>query len=173
MRVAGAIGGLCGRWRGALFAEQLTARHIMSEEINQEILPELRKLERIFYVMLVFVIVGIVPAFYRGFSRGLSQAVPSWQSVDIAMKAQGFPKALAEAQALVARQPNYYYGEAYLVVIYLAIGCCNLMHCIPPQFGRIRFFGQTAAQPWKIADDLFNRDLSFARFQKIGRGQPI
>ena len=38
------------------------------------------------------------------------------------MKQQDFPKALAEAQALVTCQPNYYYGEAYLGLIYLAMG---------------------------------------------------
>ncbi len=94
----------------------------MSADNNQEILAELRKLKRVFYVILVFIIIGTVPAFIRGFSRGISQAAPSWQSVDTAMKQQDFPKALAEAQALVTRQPNYYYGEAYLGLIYLAMG---------------------------------------------------
>lgn len=94
----------------------------MSDDINREILGELRKLKRVFYLMLVLIAIGVVPAFFRGFSRGISQAGPSWQSVDTAMKRQDFPKALAEAQALVAQQPNYYYGEAYLGVIYLAMG---------------------------------------------------
>jgi tetratricopeptide (TPR) repeat protein len=94
----------------------------MSDDINREILGELRKLKRVFYLMLVLIAIGVVPAFFRGFSRGISQAGPSWQSVDTAMKRQDFPKALAAAQALVAQQPNYYYGEAYLGVIYLAMG---------------------------------------------------
>lgn len=94
----------------------------MSDDINREILGELRKLKRVFYVILVLIAIGVVPAFFRGFSRGISQAGPSWQSVDTAMKRQDFPKALADAQALVAQQPNYYYGEAYLGVIYLAMG---------------------------------------------------
>jgi tetratricopeptide (TPR) repeat protein len=94
----------------------------MSEDINQEILAELRKLKRVFYVILVFIIVGAVPAFYQEFSRGFSQAAPSWQSVETAVRRQDFRKALAEAQALVARQPNYYYGQAYLGAIYLAMG---------------------------------------------------
>ena len=94
----------------------------MSPDINQEILAELRKLKRVFYVILALIIIGTVPAFYRGFSRSVSQAASSWQSVDAAMKQQDFPKALAEAQTLVAQQPNYYYGEAYLGAIYLAMG---------------------------------------------------
>jgi len=94
----------------------------MSEDINQEILAELRKLKRVFYVILVVIIVGTVPAFYRGFSRGISQAGPSWRAVDTAMQEQDFPKALMEAQALIARQPNYFYGQTYLGNIYLAMG---------------------------------------------------
>jgi cytochrome c-type biogenesis protein CcmH/NrfG len=94
----------------------------MSEDINQEILAELRKLKRVLYALLVLIIVCTLPAFFRGFSRGVSQPAPSWRSVDSAMSQQDFPKALAEAQALVLQQPQYSYGEAYLGVIYLAMG---------------------------------------------------
>ena len=38
------------------------------------------------------------------------------------MSRQDFPAALSMAQALVARQPDYYYGHAYLGAIYLAMG---------------------------------------------------
>ena len=93
----------------------------MSEDINQEVLVELRNLKRVFYLILVFVIVGSVPAFYAGFTRGLSKA-DSWDQVTTAMKRQDFPKALSMGQALVAAQPNYYYGHGYLGVIYLAMG---------------------------------------------------
>src|ERR1017187_5621405 len=97
-------------------------RHHMSEASNQEILVELRKLKRVFYVILVFIIVGAVPAFYQGFSRGFSQAAPSWERVRTAMGQQDFPVALSMAQTLVARQPDYYYGHDYLGAIYLAMG---------------------------------------------------
>ena len=93
----------------------------MSEDINQEILAELRKLKRVFYVILVFIILGALPAFYAGFTRGYSQ-VNSWDRVRTAMSRQDFPAALSMAQALVARQPDYYYGHAYLGAIYLAMG---------------------------------------------------
>ena len=93
----------------------------MSEDINQEILAELRKLKRVFYVILVFIILGALPAFYAGFTRGYSQ-VNSWDRVRTAMSRQDFPAALSIAQALVARQPDYYYGHAYLGAIYLAMG---------------------------------------------------
>jgi tetratricopeptide (TPR) repeat protein len=94
----------------------------MSEDINQEILAELRKLKRVFYLILVFIIVGAVPAFYQDLSRGFSQAAPSWERVRTAMGRQDFPAALSMAEALVASQPNYYYGHAYLGAIYLATG---------------------------------------------------
>ena len=93
----------------------------MSEDINQEILVEIRKLKRVFYVILVLVIVGSVPAFYAGFTRGLSKT-DSWDRVTTAMKRQDFPAALSMGQALVAGQPNYYYGHAYVGAIYLAMG---------------------------------------------------
>jgi cytochrome c-type biogenesis protein CcmH/NrfG len=93
----------------------------MSEDINQEILAELRKLKRVFYVILVFIILGALPTFYAGFTRGYSQA-NSWDRVRTAMSRQDFPAALSMAQALVARQPDYYYGHAYLGAIYLAMG---------------------------------------------------
>jgi len=93
----------------------------MSEDINREVLVELRKLKRVFYVILVFIILGAAPAFYAGFTRGLSKA-DSWDQVTTAMKRQDFPKALSLGQALVASQPNYYYGHAYLGAIYLAMG---------------------------------------------------
>ena len=93
----------------------------MSEDINQEILVELRKLKRVFYLILLFIIVGSVPAFYAGYTRGISKA-ESWDQVTTAMKRQDFPKALSMGQALVAGQPNYYYGHAYLGTIYLAMG---------------------------------------------------
>ena len=92
----------------------------MSEDSNQEILVELRRLKRVFYLILVFIIVGSIPAFYAGFARGYSQA-DSWERVTTAMRRQDFPAALSMAQTLVHRQPDYYYGHAYLGAIYLAM----------------------------------------------------
>ena len=93
----------------------------MSEDINQDILVELRKLKRVLYVILVLIILGSVPAFYAGFTRGLPKA-DSWDRVTTAMKHQDFQAALSIGQTLVAGQPNYYYGHAYLGAIYLAMG---------------------------------------------------
>ena len=89
----------------------------MSEEINAEILAEIRKLKRRFTVILIFVVIGSVPAFYAGFMRG--SPPDSWDRARTAMSRQDFPAALSMARALVTRQPNYYYGHAYLGFVLL------------------------------------------------------
>src|SRR5437660_400117 len=97
-------------------------KHFMSEDINPEIVAELRKIRRMFCAVLVLFIIAALPGFYAGFSRGFSQATPSWDRVTTAMKKQDFTTTLSMAQALVARQPDYYYGQGYLGAIYLALG---------------------------------------------------
>jgi cytochrome c-type biogenesis protein CcmH/NrfG len=100
-------------------------RNHMSDDINQEILAEIRKLRRTFKVLLVSIIVGIIvcaaPGFYYGITRGSSQA-DSWERVRTAMSRQDFPAALSMAQSLVDREPNYDYGHACLGYVYLAMG---------------------------------------------------
>src|SRR6266849_5874914 len=93
----------------------------MSEDLNQEILAELRKLKRVFYLIVILIVVVSMPAFYSAFTRG-SMAPDSWDRVTKAMSRQDFPAALSMAQALAARQPDYYYGHGYLGAIYLAMG---------------------------------------------------
>jgi tetratricopeptide (TPR) repeat protein len=98
-------------------------RNHMSDDINQEILAEIRKLRRTFKVLLVSIIVGIIvcaaPGFYYGFTR---DSADSWERVGTEMSRQDFPKALSMAQSLVDREPNYYYGHSYLGYVYLAMG---------------------------------------------------
>jgi tetratricopeptide (TPR) repeat protein len=98
---------------------------IMSDDINQEIVSELRRIRSVgrgvFWLLLLLMIFSVLGALVSRRSRTESKT-DSWSSVDTAMRQQDFPKALAEAQALVARQPNYYYGQAYLGAIYLAMG---------------------------------------------------
>jgi cytochrome c-type biogenesis protein CcmH/NrfG len=93
----------------------------MSEDINAEILAELRRLKRVFYIILIFIIVGALPAFYTGLTRP-STSGDSWARVRTAMDRQDFPAAFLMAQALTARQPDYYYGHSFLGAIYLAMG---------------------------------------------------
>jgi len=90
----------------------------MSEDTNQEILAELRKLKRIFYAMLIFFILAGITPFIAGSPRDSSV---SWDRVRAAMERQNFSAALAIAQALVRQQPDYSYGHAWLGAIYLAM----------------------------------------------------
>ena len=93
----------------------------MSEDINQEILVELRKIRtigrRMCYLIAVFIILCAVP----GFRYGLSHGSASWEQVTSAMRRQNFPAALSMAQSLVRSQPDSYYGHSYLGYIYLAM----------------------------------------------------
>jgi cytochrome c-type biogenesis protein CcmH/NrfG len=93
----------------------------MSEDINQEILVELRKIRtisrRMCYLIVVFIIVCAVPFF----QQGRRQDSDSWQQVRAAVDRGDCQKALSMAQALVARQPDYAYGRAYLGFVYLAM----------------------------------------------------
>jgi len=97
----------------------------MNDEINQQVLEELRGVRsicrRLFWLLLLILIVSVLAFPITQRSRSTSPG-DSWSSVDTAMRQQDFSKALTEAQTLVARQPNYYYGHAYLGVIYLAMG---------------------------------------------------
>src|SRR5207244_883354 len=76
---------------------------------------------RLFWVLLLFIILSIVSFPFSSRWRPSSR-VSSWESVQTDMRQQNFPRALAEAQTLVAREPGYYYGHAFLGAIYLAMG---------------------------------------------------
>ena len=93
----------------------------MSEDINQELLVELRKIRtisrRLCYLIVVFIIVCAVPLFHQG----RRQDSDSWQQVRAAVDRGDCQKALSMAQALVSRQPDYAYGRAYLGFVYLAL----------------------------------------------------
>jgi cytochrome c-type biogenesis protein CcmH/NrfG len=97
----------------------------MSDDTNQEILEELRKIRtggrRLYYLIAVFVIICAIPVF----RQGASQSSDSWQQVRTAMDRQDFHKALSMAHALVASQPDYSYGHSYLGYIYLSMGDIN------------------------------------------------
>lgn len=98
----------------------------MSQDSNEQTLAELRRIRVALYFLIAVLVLGLLSAFVRGFSHGLSQgtseASPSWDRVRTAMSEQDFHAALPLAKALVERQPNYYYGQGYLATIYLALG---------------------------------------------------
>jgi cytochrome c-type biogenesis protein CcmH/NrfG len=84
-------------------------------------LRKLRSLsQRMYYLLLVIGIMCVVAIPVGEHLRSSAQAV-SWERVTTAMRRQDFPAALSMAQTLVAHQPDYYYGHAYLGAIYLAM----------------------------------------------------
>jgi tetratricopeptide (TPR) repeat protein len=95
----------------------------MSEDINQEILVELRKIRtisrRMCYLIGVFIAICIVIPFFRG---GQRQDSYSWPQVRTTLEHGDSQKALSMAKWLVDRQPDYAYGHAYLGYVYLARG---------------------------------------------------
>jgi cytochrome c-type biogenesis protein CcmH/NrfG len=101
--------------------EPTTKKPFMTEDINQEVLAELRRIRSInrctFFLVVVF---GIVTVLFSRHLPGSAQAT-SWEQVTTAMRRQDFQQALSGAQALVERQPSYYYGHAYIGAIYLAM----------------------------------------------------
>ena len=101
-----------------LVVRQREHHDFMSEDINQEILAELRKLKRIFYALLVVFILMAIPPFYYGVHQDSSN---SWEQVRTVVGRQHFRRALAMAQTLVAARPDYAYGRVYLGYIYLAL----------------------------------------------------
>ena len=95
---------------------------LMIQDMNEQTLAELRRIKFALYLLLAFVVVGVLPSFYAGLFRGTSEAAPSWERVRTAMNRQDFRTALSMANTLVERQPNYYYGQAYLGAICVAVG---------------------------------------------------
>ena len=92
----------------------------MSEDINQDILKELKKSRRSNQMILVVASLVVLISFIL--RPKPSNPENSWTGVDSAMRRLDFPKALSLAKDNVERQPDYeHYGHAYLGVIYLAM----------------------------------------------------
>jgi cytochrome c-type biogenesis protein CcmH/NrfG len=97
----------------------------MSEDLNQEILTELRKIRSIgrwmCWLTVVFIIVCAVRVAEPLIQQARQQDSISWQQVKAAVDRGDCKKALSMAQSLLARQPDYAYGRAYLGYIYLTM----------------------------------------------------
>jgi len=93
----------------------------MSEDINQQILDEIRKSRRSNQVLLVVAVVVLILCTVT--NRSNPRNPPhSWDTVRTAMRELDYPRALSLAQANVLLLPNDYYGHGYLGAIYLAMG---------------------------------------------------
>jgi tetratricopeptide (TPR) repeat protein len=129
----------------------------MSEDTNERTVAELRRIRVALYLFAAILVLGLLPSFWRGFSRGTAEAAPSWDRVRTAMSRQDFPEALSIANTLVERQPNYYYGHSYLGTIYLAVG--DLTNAESHYLRAYEFFPTDEAE----------RDLAAARKRLAGR----
>jgi cytochrome c-type biogenesis protein CcmH/NrfG len=107
----------------------------MSNDKNDELLMELRKLTRYTQFSMWLGIAVLVAAvafmlFLRHERQRYNQArpvaqqaeLPAWKEVDAAMDRLDYRRGLTLAQAVVARDTNYYYGHTYLGNIYVALG---------------------------------------------------
>ena len=92
----------------------------MSEDINSEILKELRRSRR--FNQTVWVVIGVIALLSVVFHKRPVAPDHSWTAVQTAVKQLDYSRALTMAQAIVARQPSDYYGHSYLGFIYLAMG---------------------------------------------------
>jgi cytochrome c-type biogenesis protein CcmH/NrfG len=106
----------------------------MNDDVDQAILSELRKLRRSSQVSIwlgvVVVAAGLTYIVFLRYTRpdhpprvARQQAQPRrWDEVNAAIDREEYSNALLLAQAVVARQTNYYYGYSYLGNIHLALG---------------------------------------------------
>jgi len=107
----------------------------MNEDINREILNELKKANRtnqigIGLAILALLILGVYfvalrPNLYFDRQRTAAAQVTQprpWKEVDDAVDQFDYPRAIKLVQGIIERQPGNYYGYAYLGHIYLTMG---------------------------------------------------
>ena len=112
----------------------------MNQDINAEILAELRSIRRhtqyesCFMIVAALVLIAYMTwsamerrRTWQGASQPAAQRQNSspqevWPNVDAALDQGENKKALSIAQEFVARQPQYYYSHATLGTVYVAIG---------------------------------------------------
>jgi len=104
----------------AFYVRLLGAHYFMSDDINQQILAEIRKSRRSTQILLsVIGAILLLATFYR---QKPAEPAHSWSAVQTAIRQLDYQRALSLAQANVAVQPSDYYGHSYLGIIYLAMG---------------------------------------------------
>jgi hypothetical protein len=98
----------------------------MNDDINQQLLAELRKLRRsnqlaswflIVFVVAGMVFIGLLHHEQQTYYQTRQSKSRPWDGVKAAMDQMDYAKALGLAQALVIRETNDCYGQAYLARI--------------------------------------------------------
>lgn len=99
----------------------------MNEDLNQEILMELRRLRRsgnvAAWLCVILIAAAVVYMQIRLHSLSPTQSqTDSWDAVRTAMDHSDYTRASAIAGRIAERSPDDYYGQAYLGNIALATG---------------------------------------------------
>ncbi len=99
----------------------------MNEETGREILEQIRKSNRMAWVLIAILIVFVcssttIRIFTCPDSGDSSRSGPSWSEVSSLMEAAEYDKAMTTTRALIEKSPDYFYGYSYLGGIYLAKG---------------------------------------------------
>lgn len=94
----------------------------MDNDINQQILEELRKLRKTNQWTSACAILVLLAFLIWAFLLIPPRSAEPWSQVSTAMRQSDYPKALQIAQKLTAEHPSDHYGHEYLGNIYLAIG---------------------------------------------------
>lgn len=94
----------------------------MDEDIQEQILSELRKMRKTNQWMSVFLAIVLVVVVGWAFIRIPPQTANSWVEVRSAMHRSDYQKALQLTQKLAAEHPDDYYAHEYLGIIHLAMG---------------------------------------------------
>jgi len=92
----------------------------MSEDINNEILKELRRSRR--FNQTVWIVIAVVFLLTSIFRTRPTESAHTWSAPQRAIGQLDYERALSLVKANVAIQPNDYYGYQYLGIIYLAMG---------------------------------------------------
>ncbi|HEY5991959.1 MAG TPA: DUF2007 domain-containing protein [Candidatus Udaeobacter sp.] len=94
------------------------------EDINKQILSELRGLHHTNQWMIVMMLAVLVIAIYLAFELP-RRATSPWDKVDEAIMKHDYKTALSLAKRILAQNPNVYYTHAYVGNIYFEIGDLN------------------------------------------------
>ena len=95
----------------------------MNEDATQQaLLSEVQKLRRTTRrIFWLFLILGTVSILWMPLAPRPGRDEPGWDKVQAAMRRGDSAAALRLSLLLVDRQPSYYYGHAYLGLIYLTM----------------------------------------------------
>ena len=105
----------------------------MNDQINQQILDELRRQTKLvksssiitsLVILVVFIVVILITPYMASKYKNTpqQQSPPSWGEVNSFFDSCNYQEALRIAKTLKEKSPNYWYGYSYVGSIYNAMG---------------------------------------------------